>query len=402
VYNADGNDHFGPQARQRSEQNGPERIGQRANAMGLDLNRDYIKAEAPETRASLALLNAWDPELFVDLHTTDGSFHGYALTYSPPLTPAAPLGAWTRDSLLPELRRRVRERRGVETFDYGNFDAVYLERDLTDTVKQGWWTYDHRPRFGTNWYGLRNRVAVLSEAYSHDPFERRVRATYGFVRELLSLAAERGDALRELAARADRARPATVPVRAALDTTRRLGEVIAEDLVRTGDSSVTEPGVPAGLRRTGRFRAIRIPVYDRFAPALERGLPVGWALDPSRADIVARLRLQGIEVERLAAEEPRAAVARFVVDSVARAARPFQGHREARPYGRWERAERALPAGSWVVPADQPRATLAMYLLDPESDDGLATWGAFGEAMGAEFPVLRLERRLAAPRERAP
>ena len=83
IYNADGNERFGPQERQRSEQNGPELVGQRPNAQGLDLNRDYVKAEAPETRASLAMLNLWDPDVFVDLHTTDGSFHGYALTYSP-------------------------------------------------------------------------------------------------------------------------------------------------------------------------------------------------------------------------------------------------------------------------------------------------------------------------------
>jgi hypothetical protein len=195
IYNADGNEKFAPQSRNRTEQNGPEMVGQRANAQGLDLNRDYVKAEAPETRASLAMFARWDPDVFVDLHTTDGSFHGYALTYSPSLHPAAPLGAYTRDSLLPELRRRVRARRGVETFDYGNFALEYGADVNADTTKQGWYTYDHRPRFGTNYYGLRNRIAVLSEAYSHDPFERRVKATYAFVSELLSLIAEHGDDL---------------------------------------------------------------------------------------------------------------------------------------------------------------------------------------------------------------
>ncbi|HET7457055.1 MAG TPA: M14 family metallopeptidase, partial [Gemmatimonadaceae bacterium] len=192
VYNADGNERFAPQAVNRYEQNGPELVGERANGQRLDLNRDYVKAEAPETRASLRMFEAWDPDVFVDLHTTDGSYHGYALTYSPSLNPAAPLGAFTRDTLLPELRRRVRARRGFETFDYGNFDSVYEEKDITDSVKQGWYTYDHRPRFGTNYYGLRDRVSVLSEAFSHDPFERRVKSTYAFVAELLSLVAERG------------------------------------------------------------------------------------------------------------------------------------------------------------------------------------------------------------------
>src|SRR6202022_808441 len=102
IYNAGGNERFAPQSVNRPEQNGPAMVGVRANAQNLDLNRDYVKAEAPETRASLAMFNAWNPDVFVDLHTTDGSFHGYALTYSPSLNPAAPLGDYTR-TLLAEL-----------------------------------------------------------------------------------------------------------------------------------------------------------------------------------------------------------------------------------------------------------------------------------------------------------
>jgi len=122
IYNADGNERFASQAVNRTEQNGPELVGIRANAQRLDLNRDYVKAEAPETRASLAMFNTWDPDVFVDLHTTDGSFHGYALTSSPSLSPAAVFGGvYARDSLLPVLRQRMRARHGLEVFDYGNF-----------------------------------------------------------------------------------------------------------------------------------------------------------------------------------------------------------------------------------------------------------------------------------------
>jgi predicted deacylase len=108
IYNADGNERFAPQSVNRTDQNGPEMVGVRANAQGLDLNRDYMKAEAPETRGSLAMFNAWDPDVFVDLHTTDGSYHGYNLTYAPSLNPAAVFGGvYARDSLLPVLRARM-------------------------------------------------------------------------------------------------------------------------------------------------------------------------------------------------------------------------------------------------------------------------------------------------------
>jgi murein tripeptide amidase MpaA len=105
IYNADGNERFAPQSVNRTEQNGPEMVGVRPNAQNLDLNRDYVKAEAPETRASLTMFNTWDPDVFVDLHTTDGSFHGYALTHSPYFIPAAVFGGvYARDPLLPVLR----------------------------------------------------------------------------------------------------------------------------------------------------------------------------------------------------------------------------------------------------------------------------------------------------------
>ena len=191
IYNADGNEKFAKQEVNRGSQNGPEMVGIRANAQSLDLNRDYMKVEAPETRASLAMFNKWNPDVFVDLHTTNGSYHGYALTYAPPLNPASPLGVYTRDSIMPVLRSRMQSRHAFPTFDYGDFIS-------DDTLSQGWVTFDSRPRFGTNYYGLRGGISILSEAYSHDPFERRVKSTYAFVFEILSLAAERRLKARQL------------------------------------------------------------------------------------------------------------------------------------------------------------------------------------------------------------
>src|SRR5438094_2057777 len=120
-YNPDGNDAFGPQAVNRSEQNGPELVGQRADGLNLDLNRDYFKAETPETRASLArVYMSWDPALMADLHTTDGTLHGYQLTYAPPLDPNGPAGPSTfvRDRMLPALRKTLQDKYHEPIFDY--------------------------------------------------------------------------------------------------------------------------------------------------------------------------------------------------------------------------------------------------------------------------------------------
>ncbi len=379
IYNADGNEKFAPQAVNRTEQNGPEMVGQRPNAQGLDLNRDYVKAEAPETRASLAAFDRWDPDVFVDLHTTDGSFHGYALTYAPSLSPAAfGAGAYTRDSLLPELRRRMQARHGFAVFDYGNFDTLPV---------RAWKTYDHRPRFGTNYVGLRGRVAILSEAYSHDPFERRVQSTYAFVREILSLVAERRTGVTHLSA----PRTDSVPIRSQLTRTPFTAPVIAESLRATGDTSLTQPGVPRGRRRAGHFDTIAMPVYDRFEPTLTVDIPPGYVIPAGDSAAVGLLRLHGITVDG-----PRnicGTARRFVIDSVTHAPEIFQGHHQARVFGRWTPGAAPVRAPCYLVNTKQRLGALAVYLLEPESDDGLVTWNVFDrDAMhqGAAYPVQRV------------
>jgi hypothetical protein len=398
IYNADGNERFKPQAVNRTEQNGPESVGQRPNAKMLDLNRDYVKAEAPETRASLAAFEKWDPDVFVDLHTTDGSFHGYALTYAPSLNPAArEAGAYTMDSLLPELRRRMQERDGFAVFDYGNFDTQYEERDITDTVKSGWYSYDHRPRFGTNYFGLRQRFSILSEAYSHDPFERRVKSTYAFVHEILSLVAERGDRMRAIEARADSQFvhgdfTTPIPIRSQITTAPSKVPVVFEVMAHTGDSSLTQPGVPRGFRRTGTMRTQTMPVYLRFEPVLTRTIPRAWLLPASDTAAIALLRLHGIIVERPTAGMTSARITRFVIDSLRTEPREFQGHHEMHLSGSWHDSASQIPGDMLMVRGDQLQAVAALCLLDPESDDGLVTWNVFDLelAPGKTFPVLRL------------
>jgi hypothetical protein len=398
IYNADGNEKFASQARTRGEQNGPELVGTRANAQGFDLNRDYVKAEAPETRASLSMFGAWDPDVFVDLHTTDGSFHGYALTYSPSLNPAAPLAGYTRE-LLAELRTRVRERDGYETFDYGNFNDGNGREVSTDSVHDGWYTYDHRPRFGTNYYGLRNRVSVLSEAYSHDPFERRVKSTYAFTNELLSLIAERAQEVKVRTSgtpsmTVPRGLVATaVPIRAALPGSAPSQPVTYEILERTGDTLRTQPGVPRGIRRTGRFVTRAMPVFDRFVPTLDRPVVGQYVISGRDTATLRRLALHGVAAHPIGGALPRS-LEEFVVDSVVRASRPFQGHHEARVFGQWRPAtESASITDPYIVDA-VANPSLVMYLLDPESDDSFGTWDLYASPLApGVHPVRRVMLR---------
>lgn len=379
-YNPDGNDALGPAERNRPGQAGPAEVGSRPNGQGLDLNRDYVKREAPETRAAQALLQAWDPDLFLDLHTTNGSYHGYVLTYAPGLNPnVSPAVAWSRDSFLPRVRERVRRRHGQETFWYGNF-----RNQDPDSLVLGWETYDARPRFGVNWYGLRGRIAILLEGYSNADFRTRVSGMYNTVREILSLAAAEAGTIRRLHA-AGWPRPDSVAVRSVLAPPSEQ-DVIAELTAPAGDGA----GSFARRRRTGTFRTIRMPVFDRFTAARREAMPAAYLLPPSLGHLADLLRGHGIAVERLQA--PAALQGeRFRVDTI-RVSPPFEGHRTVAVDGGWREAEVAAGPGWFMVRTDQRLGVLAAYLLEPASEDGVVTWNLLDRQLRPrqDAPVARV------------
>jgi hypothetical protein len=384
IYNVDGNEALASGEANRPGQNGPAIVGRRANGQGLDLNRDYVKLEAPETRGSAALLSAWRPHLFVDLHTTNGSYHGYALTWSPGLNPnPTPANTWVRDSLLPVVSDRMRERHGRATHSYGNF----LNQD-PDSLALGWATYDARPRFGTNWYPLRGGMAVLSEAYSNDDFATRVASTYDFVRELLREVARSRSAVLRLTA----SRPAadSVVVRSTLGPGAP-GRIVAEITKPAGEGN----GMYARRRRTGVFRTIEMPVFDRFVAERKEAVPEAYLIPERLAGVVELLRRQGIEVVRGSARAT--GLERFVVDSIRREP-PFEGHHPAVVEGRWRPYTGEGGPGWYRVHTAQPLGLLAAYLLEPASEDGVVTWNLLDAELvaGRAYPILRIRTAAAA------
>ena len=430
IYNADGNEKWGPQARNRGAQNGPELVGTRQNASGWNLNRDYVDADAPETRGAFAMLNAWNPDLFMDLHTTDGSIHGYDLTYAPPLTPTAVNVIPYATKMLAEIRKRMLEREGFYVNDYGDFSrpgvprgargagrgpgrgapgagfggrGPSLEQIIADSIPANGWafsTYESLARYGTNYYGLRNRIGILSEAFSHDPFARRVASTYDFVSEILSYVAEHRSEIMALGRRGDAnvaawaKSPGSSPrlaLKSRMDTTR-IENVRVEELVPLTDSAKREAGM-GNRQRTGIIKLVRMPVTASFAPTLTSTLPFAYTFDSATARaLLPILAIHGIAIEQLDAPA-RVTAQSFGVDSVIDRGRSETSRMLKDVTGQWSAATtRILPAGSYVVRAGQPRGLAAFYLLEPESEDGLMQWSFFDGLVAphAPFPVARL------------
>jgi hypothetical protein len=383
INNPDGNDRWDRGERNRPGQNGPNLVGQNLNGQGLNLNRDYVKMEAPETRGAAALVAAWDPDLFVDLHTTNGSYHGYALTYAPGLNPNSnPASDFVRNRLLPQLRARMQQRHNQKTFSYGNFRNQH-----PDSLRLGWETYDSRPRFGTNWMGLRGRLAVLSEGYSNADFRSRVAATYNFVRELLGLVAADADTVKAVVQASSRQRVDSVAVRSELDTPTHQ-EVIAEITRELGEGN----NGYARRQRTGMYRVVRMPVFDRFRATRKEAVPRGYLLPPRLKAVIDLLRMHAVLVDRLTTSQP-ISVEMFTVDSVI-VGPLFEGHRTIMVEGGWSRepADTTISAGWYLVRTDQPLGILAAFLLEPASEDGMVTWNLLDREIRVRdtYPILRI------------
>jgi dipeptidyl aminopeptidase/acylaminoacyl peptidase len=381
IYNADGNDKMGPD--NRPGQVGPEEMGERVNGQGLDLNRDFVKMEAPETRALAKLVRDWDPDIIVDTHTTNGSYHRYTLTYAGPMNPAgdAKVIEYVRDTLLATVTKELEAEKGWGTYFYGNFT-----RD-----GERWVTYSSEPRYATQYRGLRNRVAILSEAYSYAPYKDRVMATHDFVAKVLEYGAAHKDEIRKLVAEADertiKAGQKTtpdddVPVRTQMTVTW-------EDVPLRGYKMEEVEGERPRPTEEPEDRVVDVMTSFEASQSVKR--PSAYLVPARLAGVVENLKRHGIEVRELR-EDVELDVEVYRIDEVSRSEREFQGHRlvsvEATPMP----GARRVAAGTLVVPTGQKLGDLAVWLLEPLSEDGLVTWGFFDDDVeaGADFPVWRM------------
>ena len=382
IYNADGNERV--TLTNRGRQHGPVGgMGQRPNAQGYDLNRDHMKIESPEARSVARLFTEYDPHVAVDLHTTNGTQHAYHLTYSPPLHPNTPpaIDAFLREGLLPHVTGEIRDQHGWEYYYYGNAFA-------RGGGEPAWYTFDHRPRFNNNYIGLRNRIAILSEAYSYATFKERVLATLYFVEEILDYVHEHGDEVRRIVADADAASVVgaslalrAVPERSAEPVDILMGATVEEAHPLTGR--------PLLLRADTQYVATMYE-YGTFAPTLMELVPQAYLIPAGLRDILNRLAAHGITLEP--AEPTPVDVEAFQIDSVLTATRPFQGRNEQTLFGRYEPVQVTPAPGDMWARADQPLGRLLFSLLEPRSDDGFANWGFLAERLevGGTYPVLRI------------
>ena len=423
IYNADGNERVS--VSNRGSPAGPVGgMGTRENAQGLDLNRDGTKMETAEARSMAGLLTRYQPHVAMDLHTTDGSStSGFNMTYETSLNPnnSRAQTSLLRDVLLPEITKSVKAKHGSDWFYYGG---------VSGTGEQRAWRSDAelaKPRYTSTYYGVRNILGLLTETYSYASFKTRIVETYWFLEESLSYVASHGETVRDVVAKAN----AESIIGQQLAVRQQLVKAPAlQKIVFAPTISVRNPYVadrPYRLRPDGQDRAAvtseMLPFYGTAEPTETTLAPRVWVVPMSAAaaatpapapggfgggrggaqgtptqrmmaTVIDRLEAHGIRYRVTTAEQPFSGD-RFKIATNTVETREYQGAHKGRTLtGVWEATEQPLPAGSLVIPMDQPLARLAFILMDPRSDDGFMWWNLLDAVLGQTpapgyYPVLR-------------
>lgn len=378
IYNADGNERFC--TTNRPGQIGPVNgMGQRPNAMGLDLNRDHMKLESPEARCLAGFMTNWQPIVAMDLHTTDGSFHRFGLTYDSPRHPAtnAKLLKYGRDTYLPAISKSLAKQHKLKTFFYGNFDRNH----------SNWLSYPAAPRYSTHYFGLRNCLGILSEAYAYSSFKDRVIATEHFVRTTLQQTAAERDTIETLVTNASKSAP---------HSKRMAIRATEVPLVGTFTIPAWEETVAGRGRRftdADKPTEYTVQYHGDTSASLVVEVPAAYVLPADQQAAIANLRHHGVQFQTLA-EARTEEVIEYTVTDYDQAEREFQGHRlVSNVEAKKSQSEKVLSAGSVIVKTDQPLVALIVNLLEPQAADGLTAWNFFDEELkSGQYPILRIER----------
>ena len=377
IYNTDSNDKMGKETRS-SQEGSPVEAGQRENSQGLDLNRDGMKMEALETRALFQnVIVPWDPQIFVDLHTTNGTWHAYSLTWAPSYHSAGEYAPYdyTNNKMLPAISNRAREKYDLQFAPYGDY-----------SVSDGWplknfYTYNHHPRYLVNQFGLRNRMAILSEAFAHERFYQRINSTYIFISEILEYANSHTAEIITTNKTAEQAAVKNVTdyggktkkgVQFKMVPLQKLNNFITYDYFPITDANGKKKYI-----RTGKMvKYDDVNYYAKFDAVAESTVPRGYVIPASLASIVTNLIMHGIKVDTLSKNQSFSGEI-FKVDSLLKENNGFQKHNLVSLKGTFIAASQKFKKGDFVINMAQPLSNLIFYLLEPQSDDGLVTWNFF-------------------------
>jgi len=393
VLSVDGHEYSSPY--NRINQNGPESMGFRGQSQYLNLNRDYIKADAPETLAWLKLWQKWLPDFLIDVHTTDGADYQYDLTWYTEdphkLDPA--VAAWQHKAIA-EQAISAYEKLGHKASIYLEFKDGRDPRKGIENFGSGW-------RFSTGYAALQNRPALLIETHMLKSYAVRVHAVYDLVRVILqgidqdpaSLLTTTSQADAHTIARTSDAH-ANAPLTFKLDPTPTPYELKGYAFTQTHSDISNDTWIQYDPSKPVTYR---IDNWNDLLPDLSITPPAAYIVPGEWKTAIAKLDAHGIAYRRIGHPMKEVAATAYQLDQPRWADAPFEGHLMLQSFNlQAHPTEVILPAGSVIVPMNQRAANVAIQLLEPQAPDSLLRWGYFDAIFEAkEFGEPRVLERLA-------
>jgi len=372
IYNVDGHENFN--AFNRINQNGPDEMGFRANASNLNLNRDYMKADAPETRAFLKLWNLWKPDFFIDCHVTDGADFQYNVTYE--FAHHFEMSPFIKDWMNEHFEKNVVpnvEKEGNLLTHYLQFDGREVTRVIT--------TFIPTPRFATGYTPLRNRAGVLIETHSLKSHKSRVRGTYDILLYTVEEIGKNKASLFEANLKAD---AETVKRGKTFDADRRfpLRQEITDQstpFAFKGIEYKLEDSEISGMKRIIygiEPLNITVPKFDEAKITASVAPPLYYIVPPQWKAAVEVLQAHGVNFQRLT-KPVEIEVESYQFSDVKFAPASFENRVTVNFKANPIKETRKYPAGSIIIPTAQETASVAIHLLEPNSPDSLVYWGFF-------------------------
>lgn len=371
VFNIDGHERFGPN--NRPNQIGPAEKGWRVTANNYNLNRDYMKADAPEMQAMLTLLHRYDPVMYVDLHVTDGAKfqHDVAVFFEPYQTGPEALRSYGK-AMHVALTAELKEK--------GHLPVEFYPQFLIDDDPKSGFAYGWSPlRFATAYWTANNRYGVLVEAHSWKNYATRVKVTFDACAGLLRLASEDGARWLKAANEADAAdlKRAGTDVVLSYEPTKHPKELDFLGYAYTIENSQVS-NKPWVRYDDSKPETWKVPYYDEVTPALKLTSPKGGYLVPAEdaALVAQKLKLHGFRFVTLKTPRKAAKVESVRLEATL-SPKSQEGHQTVTTKGTWRADVRDLGVGSLFVPTAQAHLTVLMHLLEPASADSLLSWGFF-------------------------
>ncbi|MFP4543343.1 MAG: M14 family metallopeptidase [Bacteroidota bacterium] len=371
ILNVDGHLRFGPY--NRINQNGPVEMGWRTNAQNLNLNRDFLKADSPAIRAWLKLFNEWNPDFFLDLHTTNGADYQYTVTYSMETKGNMPeaLKKWQEDVYIGRLEKDMLEK-GYELFPYVAF------RNWHDP-RSGLRTWVAPPRLSHGYTALRNRPGILVETHMLKPYKDRVQGTYELLISTMEILHEEGKNLRKLITEADRFTESMSFRENHFVIDYRLSDIDSIIVEFKGvDYEAIESDLTGGIwyQYSDVPAVFEVPFYNKPVPSDSAIIPAAYAIPPQYAEVIERIKAHGIEYSILK-ENTELEVDSYMFDNVEFRNSPSEGRFTVNADRKPHKEMRTLVKGTIIIRADQPLIKVAAHILEPGAMDSYLWWGFF-------------------------